>query len=159
MKKGRLTPYLIVSFLIHTGFLIGAHQFLRLPAEELEPDVLIPVEKVVVRGDPTGSQPEFAAGDLIWPKKIQPTKSQIVMETATAGLSDDIAAPIPKSGRIGPEVTIAGMAATGRFTEAKASENIDKKPVRHNIVYPTKTWELKGSGTFFGKLGNYESAA
>ncbi len=46
MLKNRLMPYILVSVLIHTGFLLGMHSFLRLPDAESEP----PVPKVVVVG-------------------------------------------------------------------------------------------------------------
>lgn len=129
MKKGRLAPYILVSFLIHTGFLIGAHQFLKLPAEELEPADLIPVEVVVLREESPALQPELAPGDRIWPKKALQTKSQIMMETATDRSADDMATPIPKAGGFEPNVMMAGMATTGFIAEALAGESADSKPV------------------------------
>ena len=60
MKKARLIPYILVSFLIHAGVLIGAHQFLKLPVEELESVELIPVEVVVVREESPVLEPRVA---------------------------------------------------------------------------------------------------
>ena len=130
MKKGRLAPYILVSFLIHAGVLIGVHQFLKLPDAELDTVELIPVEMVVVREESLASQPELVPGDRIWPIKTLQTKSRIVMETATDRSADDIATPVPKAGGFEPNVTIAGMATTtGFIAEAQASESVDSKPI------------------------------
>jgi hypothetical protein len=129
MKKGRLAPYILVSFLIHTGFLLGTYRFLRLPDAEVESAVLIPVEIVVVREESPASQSGLAPGDRIWSKKALQTKSQIMMETATDRSADDMATPIPKAGGFEPNVTIAGMATTGYIAEAQAGESADSKPI------------------------------
>ncbi len=128
MKKNRLAPYIFVSFLIHAGFLIGAHQFLELPAEESKSVEFIPVEMVVVREESPASQPELAPGDRIWPKKALQTKSRIMMQTATDRSGDVMPPPIPKAGGSEPSVTRAGMATTGIIAEALAGESVDSKP-------------------------------
>lgn len=129
MKKGRLAPYILVSFLVHAGFLIGAHQLLKLPAEELESAEFIPVEMVVVREESPASHPELAPGDRIWPKKALQTKSRIMMETMIDRSADDIAGPIPKAGGLEPTMTIAGMATIGFTAEAQAGESTDSKSI------------------------------
>ncbi len=129
MKKDRLAPYILVSFLIHAGFFIGAHRFLKLPAEEFVSVELIPVEMVVVREESPVSQPEFAPGDRLGPKKALQTKSRKMMETATDRSAEDMAAPIPKAGVFEPNVTIAGIATTGYIAEAQAAESADSKPL------------------------------
>lgn len=138
MKKGRLAPYILISFLIHAGVLIGARQFLKLPTEELESVELIPVEMVVVREDSPASQPVLAPGDRIWPKKNLQAKSRIMMETMTDRLADDMATPIPKSGGFEPSVTITGMTTSGIITEAPAGERAESKPlVQAPLILPS----------------------
>ena len=121
MKKDRLAPYILVSCLIHVSVLMGAHRFLELPAEELEVAELIPVEMVVIREESPASQPEFAPGDRIWPKKALQTKSREIMKTMTDRSADDITTPIPEAGVFEPSVTTAGMATTVFFAEVPAA--------------------------------------
>ena len=128
MKKARLVPYILVSFLIHAGVFIGAHQFLKLPAEELQSAELIAVEMIVVREESPAAQPVLAPGDRIGPNKDLQTKSQKIMQTATDRSGDDMAAPIPKAGDSEPSVARAGMATTGIIAEALAGESADSKP-------------------------------
>ena len=128
MKKGRLAPYILVSFLIHAGVIIGAQQFLKLPAEESESVEFIPVEMVVVRAESPASQPVLAPGDRIWPEKALQTKSRVIMETMTDRSADDKATPIPQAGRFEPSVTIEGMATTGIIAEALVGESPDSNP-------------------------------
>ena len=128
MKKGRLAPYILVSFLIHAGVIIGAQQFLKLPAEESESVEFIPVEMVVVRAESSAPQPVLAPGDRIWPEKALQTKSRIMMETMSDRSADDKGTPIPQAGRFEPSVTMAGMATTGIIAEAPAGESADSKP-------------------------------
>lgn len=129
MKKDRLVPYIFVSCLIHAGVLIGAHQFLKLPAKELELAELIPVEMVVEREDSPASQPELAPGDRIMQKKVLQTKSRIVMETIIDRSEDDITTPVPKAGGFEPSVAMAGRATTVFIAEVPAVENADSKPL------------------------------
>lgn len=129
MIKDRLTPYILVSFLIHAGALFGAHQFLKLPTEELESIELIPVEVIVVREESPAFQPEFAPGDRIWPERALQVKSRIITKTAAGLSADAIATPLPKTVRGEPKVAIAGMATTGFIAEAPAGEGADSKPM------------------------------
>ena len=99
MKIDRLAPYILVSFLIHAGILIGIHQFLELPVEEVESVELIPVEVDVVRDDSPAFQPGLAPGNQLWQKRVFQTKSQVIMETATDRLPDEMTRPIPKASR------------------------------------------------------------
>ncbi len=129
MKKARLAPYILISILIHAGVLIGARQFLKLPAEESESVEFIPVEMVVVRKESPAAQPVLAPGDRIGAKKTLQTKSRIMMETMTDRSADDLATPIFKAGGFEPSVTITGMAATGITAEAPVGESADSKPI------------------------------
>ncbi len=69
MLKNRLTPYILVSVLIHTGFLLGMHSFLKLPDAESEPPVLIPVEVVVLREQPPDPALRITASEPMATKK------------------------------------------------------------------------------------------
>jgi hypothetical protein len=129
VKAGRLAPYILVSFLIHAGVLIGTHQFLKLPAEELETAELIPVEIVVMREESSVLEPLLAPSGRIWPKKNLQTKSRKRMETAADRSADDIATPVPKTDGFEPNVTIAGMAAPDFIAETLSGESADSKPI------------------------------
>ena len=128
MKKNRLAPYILVSILIHAGVLIGAHQFLKLPAEELESVELIPVEMVVVSKESPISQPEFAPGGRIMTRKVLQTKSRRMMDTITDRSGEDITTPIPQPDDFKPSVTIAGMATTDYIADEQVGEAAHSKP-------------------------------
>jgi len=129
MKNGALTPFILVSFLIHAGVLIGAQQFLKLPAEELESIELIPVEIMVLREESPAFEPELASGERIWPKRALQIKSQIMTKTSAGPSSDTIAMPLPKAVGDEPNVTLANMATTGFIAEALKGEGADSKPM------------------------------
>jgi hypothetical protein len=129
VKTGQLTPYILLSFLIHAGVLIGARQFLKLPTEELESIELIPVEIVVLREEPPAFEPELASGESIWPKRALQIKSQIITKTSAGPSADTIAKPLPKAVGDEPNVTIAGMATTGFIAETLAGEGAGSKPM------------------------------
>jgi hypothetical protein len=129
MKNGGLAPYILVSFLIHAGVLFGAHQFLKLPTEELESTELIPVEVVVMREGSPAFEPELAPGERLGPKKALPVKSQIITKTTAGPSADTIAKPLPKAVGGDPSVTIAGMPTTGFMAEPLAGEGTDSKPM------------------------------
>ena len=99
MLKNRLAPYILISVLIHTGLLFGVHSFLSLPDAQLEPPVLIPVEMVVHRKQPSASAVTITVSEPIDVKKQEstaPSQSAVAMD-ADQG-SDDIADPIPAEG-------------------------------------------------------------
>jgi hypothetical protein len=129
MKKGRLAPYILVSFLIHAGFFIGAHRFLKLPAEEVETAEFIPVEMVVIREESPASPSELVHAARIWPKEVLQTKSQIRMETASDQSADFMATPIPKAGDFEPKLKIGATPTTGYSAEAQPGECADSKPI------------------------------
>jgi hypothetical protein len=108
MLKNRLTPYILVSVLIHTGFLLGMHSFLRLPDAESEPPVLIPVEMVVLREQPPDPALRITASEPMATKKQDSiAQSQLSTDMEADQHIDDIADPIPTEGDYQPSVNLA----------------------------------------------------
>jgi hypothetical protein len=129
MTKGTLTPYILVSVLIHTGFLIATHQFLRLPAEEVEPAELIPVEIVVLREEPPALRPRLAPDDQIVTEKALATKSQALTSSEIDQHTDDMPQPVPQPGNYEPSVTVATVTTLGVGAGTREGEETAGKPM------------------------------
>lgn len=96
MLKSRLTPYILVSILIHTGLLLGIHSFLKLPDAELEPQVLIPVEIVVTRKPSPDSVLKLAASEPAETMiKDLLSRSRQSTDIEAAQPVDDLSDPLP----------------------------------------------------------------
>ncbi|MCP4629997.1 MAG: PEGA domain-containing protein [bacterium] len=127
MLKNKLTPYILVSVLIHTGFLLGTYSFLRLPDAELEPLVLIPVEMVVIREQPPDPALRLTASEpMATKKKDSIARSQLSPDMDADQHIDELADPIPKEGDYQPMVTIDRLSvvplASERQTPAGQTE-------------------------------------
>jgi hypothetical protein len=128
MTKGTLTPYILVSFLIHAGFLIGTHQFLKLPTEEVEPANLIPVEMVVLREESPALQPRLSPSEQILTQKALETKSQALVYSEIDQHTDDMAEPVPKAGIYEPSVTVDTVPTMDFSSGLREGEEAASKP-------------------------------
>jgi len=99
MLKNRLTLYIFVSVLIHTGFLLGMHRFLSLPDAELEPPVLIPVEVVVLREQPPDPVHRITVSEpMATMKQDSIVHSQLSADIDADQVGDQITDPMPAEG-------------------------------------------------------------
>lgn len=106
MLKNSLTPYLLISFLIHAGAVLGMHRFLNLPDADVEAETLIPVEIVVLREPSSVSEPGLAAVDRMPTEEGLYTRTQLSTGVALTQLTEASADPIPLAGDLQPKVSI-----------------------------------------------------
>ena len=107
MLKNRLTLYIFISVLIHTGFLLGIHSFLSLPDAELEPPVLIPVEVVVLREQPPDPAHRITVSEpMATMKQDSIARSQLSADMDADQVGDQITDPVPAEGNYQPSVSL-----------------------------------------------------
>ena len=129
MKKGSLAPYFLLSFIIHASFLIGAHQFLKLPAKEVEPTELIPVEIVVIEEKIPALQPTLAISEQILTPKVLKTKSQTSTTTRIDRYIEDMPEPVPAEVNDVPRFTVESVPTMGVIPSVLKGQNAGSRPI------------------------------
>jgi hypothetical protein len=135
VKKHSLAPYLLISFLIHAGFLMGAYKFLELPAEVIPID-LISMETAVFKEEPPTPQPEATISEEILTRKAVEAKSPISMQIETDRNIDNLIGPIPTAGDLEPRLNVDNIPTRGAVTVAREGQRAASKPMVSTFNVP-----------------------
>jgi hypothetical protein len=135
VKKRGLAPYLLLSFFIHAGLLMGMYTFLGLPAE-VEPVDLIAVETVVHREEPLPPLSSPTISEQIVTTKALETKSQISTHIETDRIIGDMSVPVPKEGNLEPSLNIDNIPTLGVIHVAREGEKASSKPMAATFKRP-----------------------
>lgn len=154
MLASRLTLYIFVSVLIHTGFLLGMHSFVSLPDAELEPPVLIPVEVVVLREQPPDPAHRITVSEPMATKKQDSiARSQLSAAMDADQVGDQIADPVPAEGNYQPSVSldaneplrVSPMASEGQKHAGQLEVAFSQSPSLHLSPTDEQLYEVPPS--------------
>ena len=127
MKRKGLSSYLLLSFLIHAGFILGAHNYLRLPAET-EPADLIPVEIVILTEEFPTSQPRLALNERITQQNVLETKARALTRLESKETTDDSPIPPPKVSADEPVLRVDEVITVASLPHTPMGERTARRP-------------------------------